>query len=294
MGTTSTPYYYVKNLQGDIVAIARGGDGAILARYAYDAWGNILSITDNGGNDVSANTKNIGNINPLRYRGYYYDSETGLYYLKSRFYDPTTGRFVNADSQLSASEDSVQGTNLYTYCFNNPVNMSDSSGNWPKFLRNLVATVATVVGTFTASRSVVWVAAEIAMDKANANPTEKKLAHKNYVAAIKVQQSRRIAEDYQKEIYGGVDRDNTVENAYKHAMWNAVMTDKIGEEKAKLFADAHEDVNWNEPLSMNMDFHNNALGRKIAIEYAGQGYDVFSQKILEAIANGEAEVLIWD
>ena len=78
-------YYYLKNLQGDIVAIA-DSQGTIQARYTYDAWGNILSITDNGGNDVSANTKNIGNINPLRYRGYYYDSETGLYYLKSRFY----------------------------------------------------------------------------------------------------------------------------------------------------------------------------------------------------------------
>ncbi len=129
MGTTSTPYYYVKNLQGDIVAIARGGDGAILARYTYDAWGNILSVTDNSGHDISNKPNEIANINPLRYRGYYYDSETGLYYLKSRFYDPTTGRFVNADSVVTTS--SLLGTNLYTYCFNNPIRYTDSSGNLP-------------------------------------------------------------------------------------------------------------------------------------------------------------------
>ncbi len=129
VGTTSTPYYYVKNLQGDIVAIARGGDGAILARYAYDAWGNILSITDNAGHDISNKPNEIANINPLRYRGYYYDSETGLYYLKSRFYDPATGRFVNADSVVTTS--SLLGTNLYTYCFNNPIRYTDSSGNLP-------------------------------------------------------------------------------------------------------------------------------------------------------------------
>ena len=121
-------YYYLKNLQGDIVAIA-DSQGTIQARYTYDAWGNILSITDNGGNDVSANTKNIGNINPLRYRGYYYDSETGLYYLKSRFYDPATGRFVNADSITDGSA-GLLATNLYAYAANNPVNNSDPTGHW--------------------------------------------------------------------------------------------------------------------------------------------------------------------
>lgn len=79
-------------------------------------------------------------------------------------------------------------------------------------------------------------------------------------------------------------------------MWNAIMTDKIGAEKAKEFADAHEVVAnpdfWKE--NCEMDLHNNELGRRIAIEYAGQSYEVFSQKILEAINNGEAIVLEWD
>lgn len=77
-------------------------------------------------------------------------------------------------------------------------------------------------------------------------------------------------------------------------MWNAVMTDKIGEEKAKKFADAHENIPNNPIEHMKMDLHNNELGRQIAIQYAGQGYDIFSQKIQEAINNGEAMVLLWD
>ena len=77
-------------------------------------------------------------------------------------------------------------------------------------------------------------------------------------------------------------------------MWNAVMTDRIGEKKAKKFADAHEQFPNNPVEHMEMDLHNNELGRRIALEYAGQGYDVFSQKIQEAINNGEAKVIIWD
>ena len=77
-------------------------------------------------------------------------------------------------------------------------------------------------------------------------------------------------------------------------MWNAILTDKIGVEKAKKFADAHEQKPSNPIDHMEMDLHNNELGRRIAIKYAGQGYDVFSQKIQEAINNGEAKVIIWD
>ena len=78
-------YYYVLNLQGDVVKLI-DQDGAVAAAYAYDAWGNILS--QSGG---------MASANPLRYRGYYYDSETGFYYLQSRYYDPATRRFINAD-----------------------------------------------------------------------------------------------------------------------------------------------------------------------------------------------------
>ncbi len=88
----NTQYYYLKNAQGDIVAIADAA-GIKVVDYVYDSWGKLISISDTSG-------CNIGEINPLRYRGYYYDSETGLYYLNARYYDPETGRFLNADDNL--------------------------------------------------------------------------------------------------------------------------------------------------------------------------------------------------
>ena len=87
-----TEYYYLRNLQGDIAGIV-DGTGSLVVEYTYDAWGKLLSITGS-----LADT--VGVLNPLRYRGYYYDTETGLYYLQSRYYDPETGRFLNADETV--------------------------------------------------------------------------------------------------------------------------------------------------------------------------------------------------
>ena len=110
-------YYYIKNVQNDIVAIA-DKNGDIVANYYYDAWGNVTQIT---GNTALAQT------NPLRYRSYYYDSETGYYHLKSRYYSPEVGRFLNADGIINANND-VLGNNLFVYCSNNPISFSDPSG----------------------------------------------------------------------------------------------------------------------------------------------------------------------
>ena len=89
--------------------------------YEYDAWGNKLSIKDANGTDVSSNASHIANINPFRYRGYYYDSETSFYYLQSRYYDPVVQRFISADNNFS-------NYNLFMYCGNNPINRVDSNG----------------------------------------------------------------------------------------------------------------------------------------------------------------------
>ena len=115
-------YYFVKNLQGDIIAIT-DAEATVVARYFYDAWGHC-------DNPWSAPGFDIGEINPFRYRGYYYDADTGLYYLQSRYYDPVVGRFINADT-ADALHDSYKllETNLFAYCQNNPVNESDSTGN---------------------------------------------------------------------------------------------------------------------------------------------------------------------
>ena len=138
-----TKYWYDKNLQGDITAI-RNASGTLVAQYEYDAWGNHRQITDGSGNDVSDNPNHIANINPFRYRGYYFDVETGWYYLNARYYDPNVGRFLSPDlpDTLSADFENFAQYNLYTYCFNNPVNMADDLGYWPDWLTGALNVVS--------------------------------------------------------------------------------------------------------------------------------------------------------
>ena len=110
-----TPYFYVRNLQGDVVAVT-DADGTLVAEYAYDAWGNIM---------VCSGT--MASVNPLRYRGYYQDPITGWYFLQSRYYNPDWRRFLNADSLFIAG-DEINGSNMYAYCNGNPVMYQDPSG----------------------------------------------------------------------------------------------------------------------------------------------------------------------
>ena len=118
-GTSFQTYYYVLNLQGDVVKLIHyipGFEYESVATYEYDAWGNVSS------------SGRLAEINPLRYRGYYYDNETGFYYLQSRYYDPANRRFINADSYQSTGQGFV-GTNMFAYCNNSPVDLYDPSGN---------------------------------------------------------------------------------------------------------------------------------------------------------------------
>ena len=118
-------YTFAKNIQGDVIGIYSGG--ALVAKYEYNAYGQILSITNASGADISNNASHIANINPFRYRGYYYDTETGFYYLQSRYYDPVVGRFLNSDVAIGANG-GIIGYNLFAYCNNNPVIHIDSLG----------------------------------------------------------------------------------------------------------------------------------------------------------------------
>ena len=119
-------YWFDLNLQGDIVAVYNK-TGVKLVSYSYDPWGKCTVSYSNGGANTSATKNN------LRYRGYYLDSDLGLYYLQSRYYDPNTYRFISPDSVMSGVTGSLNGFNLYVYCFNNPINMTDAQGNWPKW-----------------------------------------------------------------------------------------------------------------------------------------------------------------
>ena len=145
-----TQYYYVRNLQGDVVKILNTS-GSVVASYTYDAWGKVTS---------SGNV--VGQYNPIRYRGYYYDTDTGFYYLQSRYYDPAIKRFISADdaSLLGANGD-FTSLNLYAYCGNNPVARSDDGGEaWNIVIGAVVGAVVnavtTAVDSYKTTGSIDW------------------------------------------------------------------------------------------------------------------------------------------
>ena len=114
-------YFYRKNAQNDIIALL-DNTGAVVVKYKYDAWGKCVV-------DASTTNTELANLNPFRYRGYYYDEEIGLYYLQSRYYDAHIGRFINTDTaELLLSTENSISSNLYAYCLNNTVNNEDKNG----------------------------------------------------------------------------------------------------------------------------------------------------------------------
>ena len=148
---TVNDYYFVCNWRGDVIQIYNAS-GTLVGSYTYDAWGRVTE------NATSADTENITETNPIRYRGYYYDTETRLYYLKSRYYDPAVKRFLNADGYVATGQ-SILGNNMFSYCDNNPVNREDSTGHFWKQLKAKVKNAwngfkSWVNSTFGAGRKV--------------------------------------------------------------------------------------------------------------------------------------------
>ena len=122
MRVSGKDYFYVRNLQNDVIALI-DDTGETVVEYKYNSWGKILSIT-------GSKAGTIGKTNPFRYRGYYYDEETGMYYLKNRYYDPEIRRFISADSYISGFNSTM--CNVFCYCGNNPVSNSDPEGTFFK------------------------------------------------------------------------------------------------------------------------------------------------------------------
>ena len=136
-------YYYFRNLQNDIVSIYDGNGNQVVS-YTYDSWGKLLSI-EGSAKDT------IGVLNPFRYRGYYYDTESGFYYLNSRYYDPVVGRFLNADGLIDSRGHVTQ--NLFQYCGNNFVNYLDPSGNFAITLSSGLVLAGTLLAMYVAQHA---------------------------------------------------------------------------------------------------------------------------------------------
>ena len=140
-GSDFETYYYILDLQGDVVQII-DANGVMQAEYIYSPWGEVISAEGD-----------LAEINPLRYRGYYYDSETGFYYLQSRYYDPENHRFINADIYASTDSGDAIACNMFAYCQNNPVMLGDENGEIAGWL--VRAIVGAAVGAITGAISAL-------------------------------------------------------------------------------------------------------------------------------------------
>ena len=120
-GNEVDTYYYILNQQGDVIRIVDTSDKTV-SEYTYNGWGEILNVSN-------AKDSEIGTINPIRYRGYYYDSELNMYYLQSRYYDPVMKRMICADDESLTADATLNNNNLFAYCDNNPVNRADVEGD---------------------------------------------------------------------------------------------------------------------------------------------------------------------
>ncbi len=137
-------YYYVTtNAQGDVLGLY-DGDGVLHVSHEYDTWGNLIAARDANGNEIT-NPNSIAHRNPIRYRGYYYDTDLGLYYLQSRYYDATIGRFLNADGYITTDISDPLSYNMFAYCKNNPLIYADYSGFSIEILNFIYSVVETIV-----------------------------------------------------------------------------------------------------------------------------------------------------
>lgn len=188
-------YYYIKNIQNDIIGILDSNYQTI-ASYTYDSFGKILSVQDENGNEITDET-HIANINPFRYRGYYYDTETRLYYLKNRYYNPEWCRFLNVDSIIDSDND-IMSNNLYLYAKNNPIMYRDSDGTFALGL--LLGKIATAV-----VQAVVVIATAVAAKEATKALTK---------AAVNVSSQVRTKEKTKTKKETPKDNDSNNHNVY--------------------------------------------------------------------------------
>ena len=203
--------YYMYNLQGDVVGLADAATGKIIAKYLYDAWGKCVSVEN-------ADGYTIGTANPFRYRGYYYDNDTGLYYLQSRYYDPAIGRFINADTYTTTDADGILSSNMFAYCENNPVNRSDPNGEWVHVL------VGGLIGAATSyiSARICGATPKEALESAAWGAASGALSAALPGAGALIDVGMNVAESVVSDCVDGKDAGTVVSNAFISATIGAV------------------------------------------------------------------------
>ena len=232
-----TKYYYIFNVQGDVIGILNQAGNQIVS-YTYDAWGKVLSVD---GSEAST----IGQLNPIRYRGYYYDTESGFYYLQSRYYDPITRRFLNADGIVGANQDAMC-YNLFAYCSNNPIMFTDESGNRvnkalfnkSKTRQNVKPVVNPPLTPF--QQSSVEVAQDILNFDIN-NTSEQKVIESNWISAYKGKVVIRHPFEGLSSMSLGViflNKNEEDQKTVKHEYGHCVQLDEVGILKYLVFVAA--------------------------------------------------------
>ena len=314
-------YYYEQNSHGDVLAIA-DEFGEIKKSYTYDAYGKeqLFSITPQGENTLAlvwkAETERI--YNPFRYCGEYADSETGMIYLRNRYYDPSVGRFITEDP-------AKDGLNWYVYCSGNPVMHVDPTGLYltdedKKYgegtkIYTSLAILDEAERAFPEYYSAIselenemrWIGNEWGSDKIeqrvsgllklkqaqSLSTVEQVLAAAYVKQAGVMQQSRIRADRLTQKIYNQAGVGTDVANSFKHIYWSAYATQKIGEKYTKLFTNAHEfgwyKQNVNDPEAMKMDLHNNQRGRILGKRKTQKS---LKNIILNDIAIGNAAIIV--
>ena len=288
-----TKYGYLYNLQGDVIGLIDSANTEVV-KYTYDAWGKPLSVTGS-----LANT--IGYYNPFRYRGYVYDVETGLYYLRSRYYNPRWGRFVNADANIGHSQ-GIISHNIMAYCCNRPINNFDPDGKWLLF-----ASMCALLG------GILYVDHKIA-NMPGLTEEEKLVARAHPIEAAIAKKASDVAGELTNTYWGknATNYDATTANAFKHAVWNALMTRDLGSSMAYDFATAHEYSSYGDmsPYQMwydasivitihdgtVMDLINNERGRTVgqSVPFYYSNDQVAQAVIADMLANPEAYCVLVD
>ena len=216
-------YFYRKNFFGDVTAIYNES-GECVAQYAYNAWGE---------HKILENTNGIATLNPIRYRGYYYDTHTGLYYLQSRYYNPEWGRFISADCYISTGQ-GLLGNNMYIYCNNNPVMYVDPEGrSWESFWNGVEEKVIKPVGKFL--KKTGQVLANIGEDLWNLrfnNDSEQVVLDSNYFSFYKGTLVIRMGGSASEDAfsYGIIFLGNKITDpdVVKHEYGHKLQFDKLG------------------------------------------------------------------